>query len=70
MVSALASPFRLAGAGLEVTPSIGISLCPEDGVDADTLVRNADTAMYSAKHGGRNRYCFFAEPVGLRGGAE
>ncbi|MBK1726469.1 EAL domain-containing protein [Halorhodospira neutriphila] len=66
VVAALASPFCLAGTELVVTPSIGISLCPEDGVEADTLVRNADTAMYSAKHGGRNRYCFFTEPMNRR----
>ncbi len=64
VIAALEAPFRLAGDELFVTPSIGISLCPEDGTEASALVRNADTAMYRAKHGGRNRYCYFAAGAG------
>ena len=50
------SPFRLEGRELFVTASIGISLYPEDGADAETLVKNADTAMYRAKEQGRDNY--------------
>jgi len=44
---------------LYVTASIGVSMYPEDGADAETLLKNADTAMYSAKFNGRQCYRFF-----------
>lgn len=44
---------------LKVTASIGVSLYPQDDVDADTLIRHADMAMYEAKQSGRNRYHLF-----------
>ncbi|MDD2886002.1 MAG: EAL domain-containing protein [Dechloromonas sp.] len=45
---------------LYATPSIGISLFPSDGRDTETLLRNADAAMYHAKNAGRNNYQFYA----------
>lgn len=48
---------------LNVTCSIGVSLFPKDGSDAETLIKNADSAMYSAKEGGRNRIRFFDEDM-------
>jgi diguanylate cyclase (GGDEF)-like protein len=44
---------------LQITTSIGISICPEDGADAETLIKNADTAMYQAKENGRHTCRFF-----------
>jgi diguanylate cyclase (GGDEF)-like protein/PAS domain S-box-containing protein len=51
---------QVAGHVLYATPSIGISIYPSDGRDADTLLRNADAAMYHAKNAGRNNYQFYA----------
>ncbi|MEW5770566.1 MAG: EAL domain-containing protein [Pseudomonadota bacterium] len=53
-------PITLESQTLHVSTSIGIALYPEDGADAETLMRNADTAMYQAKSAGRNNYQFFA----------
>jgi len=59
IIEALATPFPFEGHSLHITPSIGISLCPDDGGDVDTLMRHADAAMYHAKASGRNNYQFF-----------
>jgi diguanylate cyclase (GGDEF)-like protein/PAS domain S-box-containing protein len=55
----LGSPYSIEGNELHVDCSIGISIYPEDGEDADTLIKNADAAMYYAKEKGRNNYQFF-----------
>ncbi len=51
---------------LRVTTSIGVSIYPDDGLDAETLVRNADTAMYRAKETGRRCYRFFTPAMKIR----
>lgn len=56
----LSRPFALQGYSLVVTASVGISLFPQHGEDADTLMRNADAAMYAAKAAGENHYHFHA----------
>ena len=59
ILDVLRQPVLLEGHELVVTPSIGIALFPQDGVDPETLLKSADRAMYAAKEGGRNRYQFF-----------
>ena len=51
---------------LYITTSIGVSLYPDDGVDAETLIKNADTAMYQAKENGRQSYKFFKPSMNIR----
>jgi diguanylate cyclase (GGDEF)-like protein/PAS domain S-box-containing protein len=56
---ALAKPHQIGEHTLQLTVSIGIATYPEDGADLDTLLKNADFAMYHAKESGRNDYQFF-----------
>ncbi|MFZ4874165.1 putative bifunctional diguanylate cyclase/phosphodiesterase [Janthinobacterium sp. Mn2066] len=66
ILAALAAPFTLDGHQLHLGASIGVSLYPFDARDAATLTRNADTAMYHAKHRGKNRYAIFQSDMALR----
>jgi diguanylate cyclase (GGDEF)-like protein len=59
ILSAVTQAYRIDAHEVTVTPTLGISLYPQDGIDAETLLRNADTAMYHAKEGGRNRFEYF-----------
>jgi diguanylate cyclase (GGDEF)-like protein/PAS domain S-box-containing protein len=65
LIENLSQPVRVEERELTVTPSIGISVFPEDGRDAETLIRNADAAMYHAKEMGRANYQFFTEEMNL-----
>ncbi|MGH7145249.1 MAG: EAL domain-containing protein [Planctomycetota bacterium] len=59
ILNALQSPFRFSAVELRISASIGVSLFPDDGRDADALLRSADSAMYCAKETGRAQYqCF------------
>ena len=64
--TALTAPHRVAQRELTVTASIGLSIYPADGQDAETLIKNADTAMYQAKQSGRNNYQFFRATMNAR----
>lgn len=59
LLARFAVPHEIGGHTLTVSPSIGISVYPENGTDAKSLIHNSDAAMYLAKAGGRNNYRFF-----------
>jgi diguanylate cyclase (GGDEF)-like protein/PAS domain S-box-containing protein len=60
ILAAFAPPFLHESTPLNITTSIGISSFPDDGTDADTLLKNADVAMYRAKEMGRNNFCYYS----------
>jgi diguanylate cyclase (GGDEF)-like protein len=60
VLEAISRPWEVDGRELSVTCSIGVSVFPRDGRDVQTLLRNADTAMYKAKDLGRNNFQFYA----------
>ena len=66
MLETLSRPMDLGEREFFTTASIGIAVYPDDGGDADTLLRNADIAMYAAKEKGRNTYQFFSEEMNTR----
>src|ERR1700676_986004 len=66
MLASLTVPHSIAEHNLHVTASIGLTTFPDDGEDAETLVKNADTAMYHAKASGRNNYQFFKKDMNVR----
>lgn len=68
IVANLSAPFHVGGREIQLSGSLGISLFPVDGTDVDTLIRNADIAMYHAKDFGRNHFRFFCETTQTRGG--
>jgi diguanylate cyclase (GGDEF)-like protein/PAS domain S-box-containing protein len=59
ILAALSQPHRVKEHDLQITASVGIGVFPDDGYDAETLVKNADIAMLTAKDNGRNNYQFF-----------
>ena len=60
VLASLSQPVTLSGLDVQISASIGISVFPEDGTDAETLLQHADAAMYHAKKNGRNAFQFFA----------
>ncbi len=65
IIDTVALPITVEDRELQVSVSIGISVFPDDGRDAETLIRNADAAMYHAKESGRAGYQFFTEQMNL-----
>jgi diguanylate cyclase (GGDEF)-like protein/PAS domain S-box-containing protein len=66
ILECLATPHAVGGHELNTTASIGISVYPHDGSDRETLIKNADVAMYKSKEAGRNNYLFFTEEMNAR----
>ncbi|ATE60414.1 EAL domain-containing protein [Thauera sinica] len=66
MIDALAESVHIDDHDLHLSVSIGIARFPDDGTEVDTLLKHADTAMYSAKEAGRNNYQFFAPEMNAR----
>lgn len=63
ILKAMAKPIRVKGQDILTSVSIGITLTPDDSIDINVLMKNADLAMYSAKEQGRNNYQFFSEEM-------
>ncbi len=63
ILSAAARPFTLVGQEFRVTVSIGVTLFPKDGDDEQTLMKNADVAMYHAKEQGKNNFQFYSDEL-------
>lgn len=66
VLDTLVRPFMLNGREVYVTGSLGLSICPSDGEDAESLLRNADIAMYRAKEEGRNSFRFYVSEMDER----
>jgi diguanylate cyclase (GGDEF)-like protein/PAS domain S-box-containing protein len=66
MLQAVAASHLVDAHELHVTTSIGVSVYPDDGLNAETLIKNADTAMYQAKENGRQSYQFFTPSMNAR----
>jgi len=64
IIQSLSSPFKFDGRELYIKASLGVALAPYDGQDAETLLKNADAAMYKAKQKGRNNYHFYTRAIG------
>jgi len=60
LIAALSQPYAILGTSVTIGCSIGIAIAPEDGTDRDTLVRNADLALYAAKAAGRGVHRFYS----------
>src|SRR6202035_1796713 len=66
MLRAVAEAHFIDQHDLHITCSVGVSLYPDDGLNAETLIKNADTAMYQAKENGRQTYQYFKPAMNVR----
>ena len=65
VLESLSIPFHVENRNLHVSASIGITTYPKDGKDAETLIKNADMAMYHAKEKGKNAYSYYQESMNI-----
>ncbi|MCX7192588.1 MAG: diguanylate cyclase [Proteobacteria bacterium] len=63
IIRKLNDPFTIEGADIDISASIGITIYPADGDNTEQLLKNADIAMYAAKHSGRGRFSYFTLPA-------
>ena len=66
LLVSVADSYQIGQHNLQVTSSIGISVYPDVALTAQALIKNADTAMYRAKHAGRNNFQFFRQDMNIR----
>ncbi|EKD9217993.1 TPA: cyclic di-GMP phosphodiesterase, partial [Salmonella enterica subsp. salamae serovar 48:z:e,n,x,z15] len=66
ILTRLRQPFRIGLIEVYTGCAIGISLAPQHGQDSESIIRNADTAMYNAKEGGRGQFCVFSPEMNQR----
>ena len=66
IIESFREPFLVEERKLRTTASIGVAIFPDDGADADTLLKNADIAMYGAKQKGRNNYQRYSSPIEVK----
>lgn len=66
LIRSISEPARVLSMDVSVTPSVGISFFPQDGIDLDSLLNAADAAMYQAKESGRQTYAFYTPTVARR----
>ncbi|UYO73999.1 EAL domain-containing protein [Halomonas qinghailakensis] len=65
LLVSVADSYQIGQHNLQITSSIGISVYPDDALTAQALIKNADTAMYRAKHAGRNNFQFFRQDMNI-----
>ena len=66
IINVIKEPFDVEGHEIFVTASIGVSMYPQDGEDADALIKNADVAMYHTKEQGKNSYSLYEEDMSAK----
>jgi diguanylate cyclase (GGDEF)-like protein/PAS domain S-box-containing protein len=63
LINSMTAEFLVQGHSLRISCSIGVSIFPKHGTDCETLIKNADAAMYGAKDSGRNNFRFFSDEI-------